>query len=175
MRVLALTLLCVPAVFGGPAESHSVKRCPAVDVQSVRVSAEFEPASGKPASTDVEKPETASPRGTLSAVARGPIFGSMDSHEVKTSLSCTAEGVTLTATITRAAGYNGSTLKNVLWRPKITVVVMPLRPEIHFDTVWQVKLSNGKELRRAATPPFPEVDYPVVVKRVFSASPLPNH
>ena len=107
----------------------------------------------------------------LSVIALGPILGSMDSNEVKTELTCTAKGVALTATITRSAGFKGSVLKNVLWRPKITLVVVSRETGTLFEAIWVMQLSTGIKLKHAQTPSQPDLRYPIRLRKDLAASP----
>lgn len=107
----------------------------------------------KPAIEIVPAPPSSTTPGaakkTVTVIALGPVLGSMDSPKVETSLACTAKGIVLTATITRSADYHGAVLKNVLWRPKIEIVVVFRQPEIIFATTWRMRLTTGAEVDHA--------------------------
>jgi hypothetical protein len=103
----------------------------------------------------------------IAIVARGPVLGSMDSEKLKTDLTCSSEGLVLTATITRSANYHGAVRQNLLWFPQITVVVVPLISNMVFQTIWRMRLTNGKRLDRSRTPPFPERKYPIAITKKF--------
>ena len=91
----------------------------------------------------------------------------MDSEKVDTNLACSSNGLVLTATITRSANYHGDVLQNVLWFPKITIVVAPLQPETALQIVWKMRLTNGKAVDHARTPPYPENKYPITVTKTI--------
>jgi hypothetical protein len=100
--------------------------------------------------------------------ALGPMLGSMDSPEVKTAIDCTRQGVVVTGTITRSADFNGAALQNQIWRPRITIVVNLLRPDVVFQTTWKLRLTTGVPVGQARTPPYPEQRYPITVTRRFN-------
>jgi hypothetical protein len=101
-------------------------------------------------------------------IADGPIFGSMDSEKLVTDLTCSSDGLVLTATTTRSANYHGAVRQNQLWFPRITIVGVPLTREIVFQTTWKIRLSNGKMMERSRTPPYSEKRYPITVtKKIY--------
>jgi len=99
----------------------------------------------------------------VTVIALGPVLGSMDSPDVKTDVACTRKGIRLTATVTRSADYHGGVRQNVLWRPKIEVVVVLRQPEVSFEAIWRMRLTTGAELDHAQTPPYPDRKYPITV------------
>ena len=101
----------------------------------------------------------------ITVVARGPVLGSMDSEELNTDLTCAKDGLVLTATITRSANYHGAVRQNQLWFPQITIVGVPLTPEMVFQTIWRMRLTDGTVVERSRTPPFPEKRYPITLTR----------
>jgi len=144
----------------GPAAS-----CP--DVQSIRVSAEPESDvldDHDPESADLTVVQAgASTNAIASAVAVGPVLGSMDLRNVETARACDANGVRITATTTRSAAYEGAVQKNVLWRPRLEIVFAPHSAVTVLTTIWKMRLTTGAEVSRARTPPYPEQNYPVTV------------
>jgi hypothetical protein len=146
----------------GPAAS-----CP--EVQSIRVSKEIE--------GDVLRdraPETAEmsivsastgPHATVTVTAIGPVLGSMDAPSVETASACDAKGVVVTATTTRSAAYVGAVLKNVLWRPRLEIVLAPRTAGTTLTTTWKMRLTTGAEVQHTRMPPYPEMSYPVTVTK----------
>ena len=167
LGVEAIYFLTLPAL---PASAQeSVKSCPSVDVRSINESAR--PVQNFPLDTKQATIEATEASG-ITIVARGPVLGSMDSENLITDLACTAHGFRLTGTITRSANYRGAVRQNVLWSPEITIAIVPRQPAIVVQTIWKMRLSNGKELGRARTPPYLHQDYPIRdTQIVHSASP----
>lgn len=150
---------------------ESVQSCPGVEVRSIHQSGrrlQNLPLDTKQETIEiaVSRPETKD----ITIVARGPVLGSMDSENVSTGLACTKDGFVLTATITRSANYHGAVRQNVLWSPEITIVIVPRQPAVVLQTIWKMRLSNGKELERARTPPYPKQEYPIIVTRTLSSA-----
>ena len=96
-------------------------------------------------------------------IVPGPVLGSMDSHEIKTDLACTANGLVLTATITRSADYHGAVIKNVDWRPRIEMTVILRKPEVMLEAIWKMRLTNGDWVAHTQTPGYPEQTYPITM------------
>lgn len=103
---------------------------------------------------------SANPR-AKSVMVTGPMLGSMDSRRINASITCNAEGVIVTGIITRSKDYKGAASKNVVWQPKILVSLNLEVPHITVQAVWRMKSSNGEEIKRAQTPPYPEVVFPI--------------
>ncbi len=142
----------------GPAES-----CP--EVQSIRVSKELEgdvlrDRAPEKAEVSIVSAGTVA-HGTVTVMAVGPVLGSMDAPEVKTASACDAKGVVVTATTTRSAEYVGGMLKNVLWRPRLEIVLAPRPAGTDLTTTWKMRLTTGAEVQHAWTPTYPEAKYPV--------------
>lgn len=138
--------------------------CSSPEPPSVKVAVESAMTLGRAKtvpSIDAPAPGSA---GQITVIARGPILGSMDSEDVSTYLACTHAGFVLTATIVRSAQYRGAVRQNVPWRPVITVVLRPLPGELSFESIWRMKLTNGKTVDRAQTPSHPEQRYPFSVR-----------
>lgn len=142
----------------------SVKSCPAAEVRSIRETAKSIqdlPLDTKQATIEFG---TSTPEAKgITIIARGPVLGSMDSEKLNTDVACSIDGFVLTATITRSENYNGAVRQNVLWSPEITIVIVPRRTSVVVQTIWKMRLSNGKELGRARTPPYRQQDYPITV------------
>jgi hypothetical protein len=140
-----------------------------VQVWSIRESTVFEtkpaPTAGAgtidvaPAPSGAAPP--AAPGRAIQVIAVGPPLGSMDSRAVQTELSCTWQGIALTATITRSADYQGGALKNVLFRPRIELVVILQQSAATFQITWKMRTTAGAELDHAQTPPYPDQPYPI--------------
>jgi len=164
-----LVLLATPA-----SAEEIIKTCALVEVRSVHVSAEgANPKDATSAKIDVSRAQLQATlageiKTVVTVVALGPVLGSMDSTDVRTDLACTAKGIRLTATITRSAHYNGAALKNVLWRPEVTLAVSLNKDEVIFESVWAMRLSTGVNLDHAQTPSQPDQTYPITVTRTLS-------
>jgi hypothetical protein len=167
------------ALLGGSSSiAHAqkfVKECSGVHVQSITfLKQNSEPTAGdaQRAMPFIEMAPSAPPSGfkpirSMTVIAVGPILGSMDSQDVATSIQCTRAGVALTAAITRSAEYHGGVKKNVLWRPRIKLVVVPLRTGATISITWRMHLTTGDEVDRAQTPPYQYQNYPVTVTRTI--------
>jgi hypothetical protein len=110
-------------------------------------------------------PSGAGSHATVTIVAVGPALGSMDVKDVETTRTCDANGVVVTATTTRSADYAGGIQKNVLWRPRLEIVLVPRRKGTALTTTWRMRLTTGAEVTRTRMPPYPEVSYPVTVTK----------
>lgn len=173
-RILALIVWSLIAF---PSKS-SARRVPAKapatlcpEVQSIQVSRELE--------GDVLRdraPETAevsvisggtSAQAAVTVMAVGPVLGSMDAPDVATTTACDATGVVITATTIRSSEYAGGVQKNVLWRPRLEIVLTPRPSGTALTTTWKMSLTTGAEVRHARMPPYPEVNYPVTVTKVI--------
>jgi hypothetical protein len=133
-------------------------------VQSIRVSQEFEgdvlrDRAPKTAQLSIV-PAGVGPHGTVTVIAVGPVLGSMDAENVETTRTCDANGVVVTATTTR---YDGGVQKNVLWRPRLEIVLVSRPAGTVLTTTWKMQLPSGAEVTRTDKPPYPEVPYPVTV------------
>ena len=170
--LLAAALVCIASTDGWAADV--MKSCDGVDIRVVDVGSELEGLQQSDArphlivAAPASDPEDQGERVTT-ITAFGPMLGSMDSHDVRASIACTATGFALTALITRSEHYNGAILANILWRPKITVRVIKPRPEMTMAAVWAMRLTNGAPLARARTPPYPELQYPFAVLEKFGS------
>lgn len=104
-----------------------VKSCPIIEVPSVKESAQIvrdEPLATRQAANETH----AGSENEIAVVARGQILGSMDSRKPTTGLTCTNDGLAVTATITRSANYRGAVRQNVLWVPTLSMVITPAAP-----------------------------------------------
>lgn len=164
LLVASLLILAAPSA---DAEGLT-KRCASMEVRSIKVSLKLVRDMPLDAQQETIEPSDA---GTvtqdIAIVARGPVLGSMDSEKVDTELACSSDGLVLTATITRSANYHGAVRQNLLWFPQITIVVVPLTAKIEFQTIWNMRLTNGKMVVRSRTPPYPEKNYPITITRKF--------
>jgi hypothetical protein len=170
--------LCLLA---GAVNAQAIKTCAGVDVRSVEVSADpdvsqnrsksiFLPRGPSP-SIDILTPaapkpgvENTTPQ-YVTILARGPVLGSMDSQKIETDFSCTANGVLLTAIITRSENYTGAVLKNAAWRPQLRALLMLHQSNVALETIWKMRLSNGNDVTNAETPAYATQQYPIVVTR----------
>ena len=151
------------------------KHCAAVEVRSLAVTTELE--TGPVPDAQPERIESAVSDGPLTnviAAAIGPVLGPMDSEKLKTQLSCGPRGINLIVTISRSEHFNGAVLQNQTWRPRISMVLNPRAPEVVLAAKWEMRLTSGKLVKRAQTPPYSEREYPIVVtKTLRSAARLP--
>ena len=132
-------------------------------VRSVTVAAVVQPKMPAPAlKIEVRRDENAT---TL--VAIGPVLGPMDSRDVAAEAVCNAAGdLVLTATITRSAQNAGDDArKYVLWRPRITVIVVPKHERFVFRTIWRMRLTTGGDVKRIEMPPYGAQIYPIIVSK----------
>jgi hypothetical protein len=163
-RSIIYSLFSLVVVSPDANAQEGVKSCPSVEVRSINESGR--PVRNLPLDTKQETIETGVSKAEaqdVTIVARGPVLGSMDSEKLSTALACTRDGFVLTATITRSANYHGAVRQNVLWSPEIIIVIVPRQPAVVAQTIWKMRLSNGKELGRARTPPYLQQDYPITV------------
>jgi hypothetical protein len=161
----------VPLVGMGEANAASEpmmrKACAGVEVRMIGVAAEMKGDKGLDAGREGIEVESSEGREiTVSSV--GPVLGSMDSSDVRTELACTADGCTVTATITRSAEFQGAALQNVLWRPKLVVALTLRQADVLLETIWRMRLTTGDEVAYAQTPGGPDEHYPIVVRKVLS-------
>lgn len=161
MAILTVGLLILAVPFANA--QQLIKRCPDLEVRSMKVSLKL--VQNIPLDAKQEIIETVSGAETqdITVIARGPILGSMDSEKLNTDLACSNDGLVLTATISRSSNYHGAVRQNLLWFPRITIVLVPHRPEVALQTVWKMRLTNGRMLDRARTPPYPEQKYPITL------------
>lgn len=174
----AVLALAVWGLFAFPGSSSAhpqvqgpAKSCP--EVQSIRVSEELEgdvlrDRAPESAQLSIVSAGTGS-NATATVMAIGPVLGSIDSKDVETALACGANGVTVTATTTRSASYGGGVQKNVLWRPRLEIVLVPRRAGTVLTTTWKMRLTTGSKVRRTRMPPYPEMNYPVSAVNVIAS------
>ena len=142
----------------------------AVEVYSVEVTPESLARRKQIPRIEVsEKKESNAARDRISIVAYGPVLGSMDSSTVNVDFTCTGDGVAVNAKITRSANFTGGVLQNVIWHPKINMVVRILHAEAVLEVTWRMFLTNGRELAKAQTPGYPPQDYPTKTVHRISA------
>ena len=169
-RVAIVCSLCLVCVL---ANAHEyLKTCVNVDVLSIDISAETEHEvllNATPEKPTIEIVPASSSMSTMTdmlgkavtVVAVGPVLGSWDSHTVETYVACTEKGMVLMATIMRFGDYPVSIRKNVLWRPKVEMVVVPRWPDVVVEATWKIRLITGTELDHARTPPYPDQSFPI--------------
>ena len=163
------SLVCLVCLCGSTAGGQEVvKRCPSVEVYSVEVTPETLARQKKSPRIEItEEEESNAARDRISIVAYGPVLGSMDSSKVDVGFTCTGDGVAVNARITRSANFTGGVLQNVIWHPKINMVVRILRGEPTLEVTWRLFLTNGVESMQAQTPPYPVQKYPIrAVRRI---------
>ncbi|HVB34554.1 MAG TPA: hypothetical protein VNJ52_09315 [Patescibacteria group bacterium] len=173
--VHGLVLLAALAGSTAWAQHRAVMACPTVEVQSVSVFPQLAERGhfGRPTPQIDEvasSPRTPAPRAGKHAVkliALGPVLGSMDSPRLDIAGACIEKGFALRVTLARSASFHGSAAKNVIWRPRITVVLRPRRPGAVLQVTWRMRLTTGAFPRQARTPGFPMQKYPVkLTKRI---------
>jgi len=160
---------------------HLPKVCAGIKVQSLNFLDEKEieilsdpaaelPAAQQPQIHTVHVPPSVGGTPEMIRVAAiGPILESYStSHTVEFHLACTAEGVQLTATISRYSPISVYD-KVVLWRPKIELTVTPLQPAVNLETIWRMQLTTGVALDHAQTPGYPDLKYPITVSKTLSS------
>jgi hypothetical protein len=139
--------------------------CPLLEIRSIASSEDSEEEALRAAGPDREAPPSLTylagrsdpaRKEEVTIIALGPVLDSLDSHKIKTDLACTADGAMLVATITQ---YSGGVIKNVLWRPRIKIVVTLQRPGILFQATWKKRRTDGTELDHAGI----RQKYPVTV------------
>lgn len=141
----------------------AARDCPAVDVQDLRTGVVPERLARADTMPERIEPVAGSTSPAVMLLATGPMLGSMDSPEVATSVECTTDGATVTATLTRSADYAGGVKKNILWRPTLAMKILP-RAATVLRVTWRMRLTTGAEVERAQTPPYPELPYPLRVE-----------
>ena len=153
-------------------EQQLMMTCSSAKVQLTNISEESDrevilEAAEKPALVIVSPPPSSTPPNTpektVALIAFGPVLGSMDSRKLETNFTCTTNGVALTTTIIRSADYHGAVQKNVLWRPKLQITIVPRGSEVIFEAIWKMRLTTGAELNHTRMPPYPEQNYPITV------------
>jgi hypothetical protein len=174
-RMLAVAIVCSLgplATFAN--EEHILKTCAGVRVNSLDVSAETAvdwPLNTKPEIVAAPKASVPGAKRNASVViAYGPILASANNApDLKTDLACTPQGISLVVTMTHLG--DGDASKNALWRPKITLTVSGRRQNAVFVTIWKMRGQDNAEVTHVQTPPYPEQQYPVVVRtRLFSTA-----
>jgi hypothetical protein len=168
MAVHLRSWLLVFLILGAPSANarQLVKQCAAMEVRFLKVSLKLVrdiPLNVQQETIEIRDTGT-QPR-HITVVARGPILGSMDSEQLNPRVTCTKDGLVLAATITRSDNYHGAALQNQLWFPQITMEVVPLTSPIVFQTIWKMRLTNGKVVERSRTPPYPEKRYPITISK----------
>ena len=151
-----------------------VKTCVGVDVRSVTETFQIMRSMGMDPKPDTINVVSNGPEGKVTVVAFGPLLGPMDdSTDVKTDLACTQNGLELTAMITRSANFHGAIAQNVIWVPRITIVLALRQPEIAVQAIWRMRLTTGAEQTHAQTPPFPDRAYPITVTETVRSASAP--
>lgn len=165
--VLFAVIICI-AGCSFPAAAENVLDCSSVGVRSLTVSVEVVTTAPRNAIPETINVDTIG--NTQQIVSRGPVLGSMDSPEISTDLVCDKNGITLRATITRSANYNGAVRQNENWWPKITVDLSHQPSDTVFQTIWEMRLTTGVKVTRAKTPAYPERVYPITVTKTIYSS-----
>jgi len=175
MRTI-VSLLMVPSLFvtsASPASTQEpIKTCSGIAVRSIDVSY-GRGVYNLPVKTrqgTIETSISAAEPKVTTVVARGPILGSMDAFVAAPDLACTKDGFVLTVTTSRSVNYHGFVMQNILWRPVITLRVRLDSPKVVFQSIWKMELSDGTNVDRARTPPYPEEKYPIVVTNTLHAT-----
>jgi hypothetical protein len=165
-RQKAIVFCCSFSLMSGVASVRaSSMTCPLLEVRSILSSEDSEEEALRAAGPNREAPPSltslaarpdAASQEEVTLIALGPVLDSLDSREIKTDLVCTADGATIAATITR---YSGGVKKNVLWRPRIRIVVALRRSEAQFRATWKMRRTDGTELDHVGV----DQKYPVTV------------
>jgi hypothetical protein len=176
-RLPTVALICCLTLFEANANAQEIiKACAKAEVQSLDIAEEsemeilLEEMSQEPS---IEIVGSSSPTSTskgikkLVVVALGPMLGSMDSHQVETDLKCTEKGLALTVMLTRSAYYQGSHLKNVLWKPKIQLTMVLHQPEAILETTWKMRLTTGAPVHHTRIPPYPDQKFPIILSKTL--------
>jgi hypothetical protein len=86
----------------------------------------------------------------ITIVAVGPILNSFDHKDISIFQECTNDGVALTATIVHENKASTMALKNVIWRPRISVKVshnQNTKAVVHVNwRVWNTSVDSGGEI-----------------------------
>lgn len=172
MFFIGVFIVAFLGLLGTPASAQEpIKTCAGVEVQSITTSIQSENLDTANKVKIVLTQASTATVGTgkrVTVIAIGPILDVMDSSEVKTDLACTAEGIVLTATITRSANYRGSVLANVSWRPRIEATILLYQPEIILEARWIMRLTTGALVEQVEDRSFPgQQKYPIIVKQTI--------
>jgi hypothetical protein len=159
----ARAALLLAAATIATAQPSPIKVCSAVSLLTLGSSADTNSALFDEGTAEIKTSPGES--GTLTVVALGPILGSMDSHDLKPRVDCSASGLTITIDVTRSAHYDGAAAKNVLWRPRVELRVASPHDRASLEVRWTMRLSTGVELKHARTPPYREQTFPLSVKK----------
>ena len=106
----------------------------------------------------------------VTLVAAGPILDRLYSRDMKVNAACSAGGVTIEVNVTQLFAETGNALKNVPWRPLVTLKVTPRRSRARVESTWRIHLVGVGELARAQTLGFPALNYPVSVAVTLAAN-----
>ncbi len=168
-------LWCVPAYAQEPA-----KTCPRADVLAMEVSGESVPDGyGQKFSSDyapvkieiVPQPARPAPGAKAGNIVTlrilGPVMSSDVDRAIDTALSCTARGVVLSATATLLPFQSRLKYSYTYWRSKITLTLALRARPVTFTSIWKMRLRDGKELSHAQMPDYPDLRYPIVVKKIL--------
>lgn len=167
---MGATLVLLLVIYFVSAVNAQELKCSGADVRSIQVAPELIRTTTLDDKPDIIEAGSAGAAGDeLIVVVIGPISGPMDSFKIDTRLLCDAAAVRLTATIVRSEHFNGSVARNQIWRPTIKLVVVPHRAEVKFQAIWNRRLTNGAELEHAATPPYAERKFPIVLTKTLRA------
>ncbi len=130
--------------------------CPLLEIRSLASSAESEEevlrAAGPHRQAQPSLITSAASQQEVTVLALGPVLDSLDAREIEVDPSCTADGATIVATIMH---YSGGVKKNVLWRPRIRIVITPRRPEVRFKATWRMRGVEGAGLGRVGAQRYP--------------------
>lgn len=169
LSTIAVICVFVPSISAARAQAGA-KRCPTGEVRLVSVTPVFnadallDGAPKGPFQKMLPRAPGASSR-EEKIITLGPVLGSMDSHDLETVVSCNHRGFTVRAIITRSVYYNGSALKNVLWRPKIEIAVVPTQSAFMLEVTWAMRLSNGALVHHDQM--MPQQHFPITVSSTF--------
>ena len=88
----------------------------------------------------------------------------MDSRNVVFQAVCSASGIHVTATITRASGYGGAVLKFTMWRPLVRLDLPYTGKQPEVAVTWRMVSSAGEEIHQGDLPNGLLQHYPFTLK-----------
>jgi hypothetical protein len=166
-----LELISLVFLLGEPAASQEFPRfCNGLEIKSLSRIPPLMPESrhSRPEITvsGSMSPVTAIPRTKkVVLVLTGPVFGSMDSPELKNSLVCTKTGFKVTTAVIRGAHFNGAVRNNTLWQPQTEVIFEYSKRKVVVEATWQIVLDTGLEVSQDLH--IPQQVFPVTIQKII--------
>ncbi len=168
LLLVVLAALCAEPSSAPPvsaSDKEALAVCGSVEVRSLAVATELAGTSRAIKPEAIQESPLSGGEKMTQVTVLGPLLGSMDSPALKTQVACSQSGFVLTVTITRSAAFNGSVLQNVLWQPRIRLLVRLRQRHVPFYAVWRMRSTDGVELTFAQTPPLRGRRFPIVLAR----------